>query len=93
MKEYLSLLRMDGTLVQVGAPESPWSFRPGWLFSQRRSLAGSCAGGPREIAEMLQLAADRQIKPWVELRPMREANQAIIDQGEGKARFRYVLVN
>jgi alcohol dehydrogenase (NADP+) len=84
---------MEGTLVQVGAPENTWSFHPGWLFRQRRSVAGSCAGSPHEIAEMLQLAADYHIKPWVELRPMAEANQAIVDQADGKSRFRYVLVN
>lgn len=42
---------------------------------------------------MLQLAADKKLKPWVEERPMKEANQAIIDMDKGKARYRYVLVN
>jgi alcohol dehydrogenase (NADP+) len=46
-----------------------------------------------EIRDMLQLAADKQIKPWVEKRPMKDANQAIIDLEAGKPRFRYVLVN
>lgn len=42
---------------------------------------------------MLQLAADKKVKPWIQERPMKEANQAIIDMGEEKARYRYVLVN
>jgi D-arabinose 1-dehydrogenase-like Zn-dependent alcohol dehydrogenase len=82
---------MNGTLVQVGAPETPLTMHPFVLFRQRLSFAGSCAGGPDEIRDMLQLAADKQIKPWVETRPMAEANQALVDQGAGKARFRYVL--
>jgi alcohol dehydrogenase (NADP+) len=42
---------------------------------------------------MLQLAADKKIKPWIEERPLKDANQAILDLEEGKARYRYVLVN
>lgn len=42
---------------------------------------------------MLHLAVELGIKPWVELRPLEDANQAIVDMEEGKARYRYVLVN
>lgn len=42
---------------------------------------------------MLQFCVDKDIHPWVELRPMKEANQAILDLSAGKPRFRYVLVN
>ena len=42
---------------------------------------------------MLQLAVDKNIKPWVETRPMKDANQAIVDFEAGKPRYRYVLVN
>lgn len=42
---------------------------------------------------MLQLAADKKVKPWVQGRPLADANQAIIDMAAGKARYRYVLVN
>jgi D-arabinose 1-dehydrogenase-like Zn-dependent alcohol dehydrogenase len=91
--DYIGLLRLDGTLVQVGLPEGDLPFRPGSLTGARRKIAGSNIGSPAEIREMLQLAADQKIKPWVEKRPMAEANQAIVDAEAGKARFRYVLVN
>lgn len=42
---------------------------------------------------MLQLAADKKIKAWIQERPMKEANQAIVDMDQQKARYRYVLVN
>lgn len=90
-QQYFGLIRMNGTFVQVGAPEAQFSMHPFWLFGQRRSLAGSCAGGPGEIAEMMQFAADKKLKFRVETRPMSEANQALRDQEQGKARFRYVL--
>ena len=42
---------------------------------------------------MLNLAAEKKIKPWVQERPLKDANQAIVDMADGKARYRYVLVN
>jgi alcohol dehydrogenase (NADP+) len=42
---------------------------------------------------MLQFAADKQVKPWVQTRPMKEANQSVVDMEDGKARYRFVLVN
>jgi alcohol dehydrogenase (NADP+) len=42
---------------------------------------------------MLQLAADQKVKPWIQKRSMKEANQAVIDMTAGKARYRYVLEN
>jgi D-arabinose 1-dehydrogenase-like Zn-dependent alcohol dehydrogenase len=42
---------------------------------------------------MLQLAAEKNVKPRVEVRPMKDANQVIVDMEEGKARYRYVLAN
>jgi len=42
---------------------------------------------------MLQVAAEKNVKPWIQERPLKDANQAIIDLEQGKARYRYVLVN
>ena len=92
-QEYVGLLTYNGTMVQVGAPESNLSLNAFALIPQRRRLAGSIIGSPKEIREMLQLAADKQIKPWVQQRPMKEANQVVVDMGDGKARYRYVLTN
>jgi alcohol dehydrogenase (NADP+) len=56
-------------------------------------IGGSAIGSPHEIEEMLQLAADQKIKPWVQERPLKDANQVLVDFEDGKARYRYVLVN
>lgn len=56
-------------------------------------FAGSGIGSPAEIRDMLKLAAEKNIKPWIETRPMEDANQAVLDLVAGKPRFRYVLVN
>lgn len=42
---------------------------------------------------MLDLAVEKGVKPWVQTRPMADANQAVQDMIAGKARYRYVLVN
>ena len=42
---------------------------------------------------MLQLAADQKIKPWIQERPLKDANKVLVDFEDGKARYRYVLVN
>ncbi|KAH7376334.1 cinnamyl alcohol dehydrogenase [Plectosphaerella cucumerina] len=94
LTDYLGLLRLDGTFVQVGNPDDgALSLVPGPLLSKRAKIAGSGIGSPDEIREMLQLAADRGLKPWIQERPMSEANQAIVDVEAGKPRYRYVLVN
>lgn len=90
---YISLLTLDGTMVQVGLPEEPISLRLGALISRRRRLAGSGIGSPAEIREMFQLSVDKDVRPWVEQLPMSDANKAIVDFEAGKPRFRYVLVN
>jgi alcohol dehydrogenase (NADP+) len=42
---------------------------------------------------MLEFAAKKQIHPFIQERPMKDANQAVIDMDKGDARYRYVLVN
>ncbi|KAF4460315.1 Alcohol dehydrogenase superfamily zinc-type [Fusarium albosuccineum] len=93
LQEYFDMLALDGTLVQVGIPEEPIPVSAWALVPARRRLAGSLIGSPKEIEELFQLAADKQIVPWVEKRPMWDANNAIVDMEAGRPRFRYVLVN
>ncbi|RDW67656.1 hypothetical protein BP6252_09052 [Coleophoma cylindrospora] len=94
MGDYLSLLRTDGTLIQVGNPEDGVLSIPApSLIMRRVKLGGSCIGGPNEIREMLQLAAEKKVTPWVQEVPMKDANQAVLEMAAGKAQYRYVLVN
>jgi len=63
------------------------------LIANGIKVGGSAIGAPREIEEMLQLAADKKIKPWVQERPMEDANKVVVDFEDGKPRYRYVFVN
>ncbi|KAL1874902.1 hypothetical protein Daus18300_003443 [Diaporthe australafricana] len=93
---YLGLLKTKGTFIQVGAPDGG-NLPPVnafTLITNGIKLGGSAIGSPSgEIQEMLKLAADKKIKPWIQARPLKEANQVVVDMEAGKARYRYVLVN
>lgn len=92
--QYSQLLRFRGTLVQLGAPEDGALEIPAFaLIAKGIKLGGSLIGSPDEIREMLDLAVAKNVHPWIEERPMKEANQAIQDMNKGDARYRYVLVN
>ncbi|PYI16599.1 GroES-like protein [Aspergillus violaceofuscus CBS 115571] len=94
LADYLKLLRPNGAFVQVGNPEDgPFSVAAGALIGSGLRLCGSKIGSPGEIREMLALAEAKGVRPWIEERPMKEANQVILDMDHGRARYRYVLVN
>ncbi|KAH8431143.1 NAD(P)-dependent alcohol dehydrogenase [Aspergillus melleus] len=91
---YLRLLKLDGTFVQVGAPEQPLPALTAWSLMQKSvKVTGSSIGSPEDIREMLRLAAEKRVVPWIQKRAMREVNEALGDMHEGKARYRYVLEN
>lgn len=92
--DYASLLRTNGSFLQLGVPEDGTLEIPAVsLILKGIKLGGSLVGSPSEIREMLDLVAKKGIKPWVQERPMKDANQAVVDMEDGKARYRYVLVN
>lgn len=92
--DYLTLVRPHGKVVAVGVPEEPCmpTPLPALAFSGV-FLGGSLIGGPKVIKEMLELAAKQNLKPMIEERDMKDANQVVTDMDAGKPRFRYVMVN
>jgi alcohol dehydrogenase (NADP+) len=42
---------------------------------------------------MLDFAVKHKVHPIIQERPLKDANQAVVDMDGGKARYRYVLVN
>ncbi|HTV33230.1 MAG TPA: NAD(P)-dependent alcohol dehydrogenase [Methylocella sp.] len=76
ISRYLDLLKRDGTLVQVGAPEKPLAVEAFSLIFKRRNFAGSLIGGIRETQEMLDFCAEHQITADVEVIPIQKINEA-----------------
>jgi uncharacterized zinc-type alcohol dehydrogenase-like protein len=89
---FLSLLKRDGTLVLVGAPEhphpSPSVFQ---LLFARRSLAGSGIGGIAETQEMLDFCAAKGIASDVEVIPIQKINEAYDRLLKGDVKYRFVI--
>ncbi|KAJ4372071.1 hypothetical protein N0V83_003844 [Neocucurbitaria cava] len=94
LDQYLNLLDVNGTFVQLGAPEDALpSFSPFSLILRNLKIAGSLIGSRQQIRDMLELAKKTDLKAWVQVRPMDEANQVLIDFEKGLPRYRYVLKN
>ena len=67
LNEYMSLLRLDGTLCQVGLPDQPLPVAAFSLVTNRRSLSGSMIGGMTETQEMLDYCAEKNIVSDIEM--------------------------
>ncbi|SDT23158.1 NAD(P)-dependent alcohol dehydrogenase [Actinoplanes derwentensis] len=91
MGAYLSLLRLDGTFVSVGAPPEPLPIQVFTLFNNRRSFAGSSIGGIAETQEMLDFCAERGIAPQVEVISADEVNEAYERVLKSDVRYRFVI--
>ncbi|KAI5450697.1 hypothetical protein NCC49_002707 [Naganishia albida] len=89
---YMPLLKPRGHILQVGLPEERLpGIQPSAILG--KSITGSLIGSPAEIKKMFEIAVKHDIKPWIQERPMSDAQAAVQDMHEGKARYRYVLVN
>jgi uncharacterized zinc-type alcohol dehydrogenase-like protein len=86
-------LRPKGTLCIVGVPPSPITLQAFPLISGQRSVAGSPIGSPRDLHEMLDVAARHNVKAVTERFAMAKANDAIAKVKKGKVRYRAVLEN
>jgi uncharacterized zinc-type alcohol dehydrogenase-like protein len=73
---YLNLLRRDGNITLVGAPEKPLAVSAFNLIFGRRSLSGSPIGGMAETQEMLDFCGEHDITADVEIIPIQKVNEA-----------------
>ena len=88
---YLSLLAVDGALVNVGAPSEPMSLNVFALLSNRRTYAGSMIGGIAETQEMLDFCAEHQIGAEVEVIGAERINEAYERVLASDVRYRFVI--
>ncbi|MGA7415186.1 MAG: NAD(P)-dependent alcohol dehydrogenase [Bryobacteraceae bacterium] len=73
---YIQLLRRDGNITLVGAPEKPLAVSAFGLIMGRRSLSGSPIGGIPETQEMLDFCGAHNITADVEVIPIQKVNEA-----------------
>lgn len=91
MDAYFSLLTLDGTLVNVGAPGEPLSLNVMSLIGHRRSFAGSMIGGIRETQEMLDFCGEHGIVPKVEVISADEIDEAYKRVLASDVKYRFVI--
>jgi uncharacterized zinc-type alcohol dehydrogenase-like protein len=88
---YLAMLKPDGTLVQVGAPEKPLAVHVFSVIWRRRSLAGSLIGGIAETQEMLDFCAKHDITADIEMIKMSEIETAYTRMLKSDVKYRFVI--
>lgn len=88
---YLNLLKLDGNLTLVGAPEDPLPVAAFNLLLPRRSFSGSAIGGIAETQEMLDFCAKHQIVSDIELIPIQQINEAWDRLLKQDVRYRFVI--
>jgi alcohol/geraniol dehydrogenase (NADP+) len=94
MHEYLAALKPNGTFVQLGiAPDAMVIEDITNLVDGNKSIAGSAIAHPHKIQELLDLAAQHNIRATVQVMNMSEANAGVEMTRSNQARFRVVLEN
>ncbi|MGP4039611.1 NAD(P)-dependent alcohol dehydrogenase [Gracilibacillus sp. D59] len=88
---YLSLLTLDGTLVNVGAPAEPLGVNAFSLIGHRRSFAGSMIGSIRETQEMLEFCAEHNIAPNIEIISADQIDEAYERVLASDVKYRFVI--
>ena len=88
---YISLLKIDGTLTLVGAPELPLPVAGFNLIFGRHRLAGSLIGGLAETQEMLDFCAAHNIASDIEIIAIQQINEAYDRLLKGDVKYRFVI--
>ena len=91
VNSYLTLLRRDGTLCLVGAPEKPFPVAAFNLLVGRHSLSGSAIGGIRETQEMLDFCAGHGLTADIEKIRIQQINEAYDRLLKQDVKYRFVI--
>jgi alcohol dehydrogenase (NADP+) len=91
LTDYLNLLDVDGTLVELGVPEQPMEVPAFPLVFKRRSLSGSFIGGIAETQEMLEFCAEHGVTPEIEVIEPDYINEAYERVLASDVRYRFVI--
>lgn len=91
MQPFVKLLKLDATLVNVGALEDLQSVSGRSLILGRKSIAGSVVGGIAETQQLIDYCAARNIKADIELIRPDQINQAYDRVVNKDVRYRFVI--
>lgn len=88
---YLQLLKVDATMVMVGAIEPLEPMNGGNLILGRKRIAGSLIGGIKETQEMLDFCGKHNITCDIEMIKMDEINEAFSRVKSNDVKYRFVI--
>ncbi len=88
---YINMLRRDGNLTMVGAPDKPLPVSVFGLIMGRRSLSGSPIGGIAETQEMLDFCGKHNITADVEVIPIQKVNEAYERLVKADVKYRFSI--
>ena len=88
---YIQLLRRDGNITMVGAPDKPLAVPVFGLIFKRRSLSGSPIGGIPETQEMLDFCGEHNITADVEVIPIQKVNEAYERLHKADVKYRFSI--
>ena len=91
LNAYLNLLKRDGNLVLVGAPQKPLDVAAFTLIFRRRSFSGSLIGGLPETQEMLDFCGAHNITSDIEMIRMDQINEAYERMLKSDVKYRFVI--
>ena len=91
LNAYFNLLKREGNLVLVGAPEKPQPVAAFALIFRRRSFSGSLIGGLPETQEMLDFCGQHGITSEIELIRMDQINTAYERMLKSDVKYRFVI--
>ncbi|KAM4070819.1 hypothetical protein ACB094_11G013300 [Castanea mollissima] len=87
----LGLLKTQGKLVMVGAPEKPLELPVFPLLMGRKLVGGSCIGGMKETQEMIDFAAKHNITSDIDVIPIDYVNTGMERLVKADVRYRFVI--
>ncbi|WGL60097.1 zinc-binding dehydrogenase [Pigmentibacter sp. JX0631] len=91
LTNFLFLLKRDGTMVQVGAPDKPNTLNMFSMIIKRRRLAGSLIGGIKETQEMLDFCGKHNITADIEVISADKINEAYERVVKSDVKYRFVI--
>ncbi|CAK7902513.1 NADP-dependent alcohol dehydrogenase 7 [[Candida] anglica] len=97
LKPFLASLKVGASFVSVGLPpvDEKVEIQPFDMATNEAKVGQSLLGGREEALAMLKLAAEKDVRPWIEKIPISKEGVATalekLDQGD--VRYRSVLVD
>ena len=88
---FIQLLKRDGNLTMVGAPEKPLPVNVFGLLFARRSFSGSLIGSLAETQEMLDFCGQHNITADVEVIPIQKVNEAYERMTRSDVKYRFSI--